>query len=165
MKNRTLSIVWRTVIFGVLIMALGLTFLRAVGTYMTDAFGEGLRTVIILAALFVVWLVHGSTLRSIYRLDNGASFLYLLSAGVLTISGGVGLAYLISLLPTTYIEFNFFANVESTGQERTMFVLGASLFLSVFSSINLKVKNRFFGNFLEFVLIVGAVICLLWLTK
>ena len=67
MKDKDFSILIRAVLFGIALMAIGLVsgliaayFLEKI---LPDLGGE----IAVGFGLFVIWLVHGSTLRSVYR--------------------------------------------------------------------------------------------------
>lgn len=161
MKDKDFSILIRAVLFGIVIMAIGLLSGLMAAHFSAGVLPDLSGQIAVGLGLFVIWLVHGSTLRSIYRLDKNCSFIWLVFAGIATIFGGMVLAALVRLIieKAAGIEFPVLASA-GLGQ-KTLFLLGLALFLSFFSAINLKVKSRFFGNILELILI-GATGFLIW---
>jgi len=157
MKDKDFSILIRAVLFGIVLLAIGLLSGLVAAHFLTRIMPDMGGKIAVGFGLFVIWLVHGSTLRSIYRLDKKSGFFWLVLGGVATILGSVGLAgglrFLIEQLGN--IEFPTLATGD-IGQ-KVLFVTGLAVFLSVFSAINLKVKSRFLGNFLELILILATV--------
>ena len=157
MKDKDFSILIRAVLFGIILMAIGLISGLIAAHFLVKIFPDLGGQIAVGFGLFVIWLVHGSTLRSIYRLDKNRGFISLVLGGVVTILGGVTTAALLRLIIEKLgnIALPTLSTVEN-GQ-KALFLLGLAVFLSIFSAINLKVKSRFLGNFLELVLIVATV--------
>ena len=161
MKDKDFSILIRAVLFGIALMAIGLLsgliaahFLVRILPDLGGEFAVGL-------GLFVIWLVHGSTLRSIYRLDENCGFSWIVLGGITTILGGVASAALLRLIIERLGSIEFPALATANMEQKVLFLSGLAVFLSVFSAINLKVKSRFLGNFLELILIVATVFLIL----
>lgn len=161
MKDKDFSILIRAVLFGIALMAIGLLsgliaayFVVKILPNMGEEFAVGF-------GLFVIWLVHGSTLRSIYRLDENSGFIWIVLGGIVTILGGVGLAAVLRLVIEKFgnIEFPILSTVNV--EQKVLFLTGLAIFLSFFSAINLKIKSRFLGNFLELILIIAAIFLIL----
>ena len=157
MKDRDFSIIIRAVLFGIALMTIGLLsgliaahFLAKI---MPDAAGE----IAVGLGLFVIWLVHGSTLRSICRLDEKSGFVWMVIGGVATILGGVGAASILRLIIEKAADIEFPTVAAGDMGQKVLFLSGLALFLSIFSAINLKVKSRFLGNLLELILIIATV--------
>lgn len=157
MKDKKISILIRAVLFGIVFMAIGLISGLIAAHFLTTIVPDLGAKIAVGLGLFVIWLVHGSTLRSIYRLDENCSFIQIVLAGVATILGGVLFAILLRLIIEKLGGIEFPTLATGTTEQKTLFLAGLSVFLSFFSAINLKVKSRFLGNFLELILIVATV--------
>lgn len=156
MKLQDFSVLLRAVLFGTIFMIIGLLSGLIAAHFVTQILPNMGGKVAVGLSLFVIWLVHGSTLRSIVRLDKNIGFPWIVLAGILTIMGGVGLTHFLRQVieNTAMIEFPILSTADF-GQKALVLTVTA-VFLSLFSAINLKVKSRFFGNFLELILIIAT---------
>ncbi|MGK0364093.1 MAG: hypothetical protein ACI85O_001147 [Saprospiraceae bacterium] len=161
MKDKDFSILIRAILFGIAFMAIGLLSGLIAAHFLVKILPSLGSEIAVGLGLFVIWLVHGSTLRSIYRLDGNSGFIWLVLGGIVTILGGVASAVLLRQLIEKLggIEFPILTTADM-GQ-KGLFLFGLAVLLSFFSAINLKVKSRFLGNFLELILIVFMVLLIL----
>jgi len=157
MKDKDFSILIRAVLFGIAIMAIGLISALIAAYFLVKILPDLGGEIAVGLGLFVIWLVHGSTLRSIYRLDDKSGFLWIVLGGVVTILGGVGFAAVLRLLIEKLGNIEFPTLAAGDMGQKVLFLTGLAVFLSLFSAINLKVKSRFLGNFLELILIIATV--------
>ena len=161
MKDRDFSIIIRAVLFGIALMAIGLLSGLIAAHFLAKILPDTAGKIAIGLGLFVIWLVHGSTLRSIYRLDEKSGFIWMVLGGFATILGGVGAASVLRLIIEKAADIEFPTVAAGDMGQKVLFLSGLAIFLSIFSAINLKVKSRFLGNFLELILII-ATIFLIW---
>ena len=157
MKDKDFSILIRAVLLGIAFMAIGLLSGLIAAHFLVKILPDLSNEIAVGFGLFVIWLVHGSTLRSIYRLDENSGFISIVLGGIATIIGGVVCADLLRRIIEKLAGIEF--PVLATGDmgEKALFLSGLAVFLSFFSAINLKVKSRFLGNFLELFLILITV--------
>ncbi len=161
MKDRDYSIIIRAVLFGIALMAIGLLSGLIAAYFLAQIVPDASGKIAVGLGLFVIWLVHGSTLRSVCRLDEKSGFVWMVIGGVATILGGVGAASVLRLIIERVADIEFPTIAAGDKGQKVLFLLGLAIFLSIFSAINLKVKSRFLGNFLELILIVATVF-LIW---
>jgi len=157
MKDKDFSILIRAVLFGIALMAIGLLSGLLAAHFLVRILPDLGGEIAVGLGLFVIWLVHGSTLRSICRLDDESGFFWMVLGGIATILGGVGLAALLRLTIESLGNIEFPTLAVGDMSQKILFVMGLAVFLSIFSAINLKVKSRFLGNFLELILIIATV--------
>lgn len=156
MKLQKFSILLRAVFFGVLFMVIGLLSALTAAYFSISIMPNAAGKIGVGLSLFVIWLVHGSTMRSIVRLDKNIGFLWIVLGGIVTILGGVGLTGLCRLLIENIVNIEFPILTVAETSQKFIFLTALALFLSLFSVINLKVKSRFLGNLLEFLLIIAT---------
>lgn len=161
MKDKDFSILIRAVLFGIALTAIGLLSGLIAAHFLAKVLPDLSGKIAVGLGLFIIWLVHGSTLRSIYRLDENSGFFWIVLGGVATILGGVGAASVLRLIIEKAADVEFPTVAAGDTGQKVLFLTGLAIFLSFFSAINLKVKSRFLGNFLELILIV-ATIFLIW---
>lgn len=148
------SIVQRTTIIGIILLLslfIGIFFLSdwlvAAFPQLNQAIATGLR-------LLAIWLVITSILRSINSLRPHLGGGILILSG--TVLGGASLLFYWIFLHL-YRSIADLEMVIPFSWERLAFFTGISLLITLFTLINLRIKNRLIGNILE-VLIIAVVI-------
>ena len=143
----------RAIYFGVLLTGIGILSALLASYYMKRIINEFSDELGIGLSLFVIWLVLGSTIRTIYRLEDKISFFRLFVEGAITSILGISLAGLFKYLIEEIMEIEL-TNFDLGTETQVVYILVLSVFLSFFISLNVRMKSRFFGNLLEFLLIV-----------
>ena len=149
------AVLLRASIISAIILGLGLNaviFLAEKFAASTPDFKEKL---IIGLSLFLTWVVLTSTLRSIDKMREGTDAWKFLLAGMIVVIGGVLLRFLFANLIALFVE-NW---PKSLDLSELGFYAVLGFIISLVSMINLKVKNQFLGNVLEF-LVIALVIFL-----
>lgn len=154
-----MRIIRRAILYGITLMLIGVLSALAAAYYLEKIVPTVSHQIGMGLSLFVVWLVLGGTLRSIYRLQRETSFFALIAAGTMTTIVGLGL---VGIAKTALVRL---ANIELITLENAVEVqllnLGLlAVLLSFFITINIKIKNRFIGNLLELLLLFGTVFLL-----
>lgn len=156
------SVVARTIIISSLVLtglSIALLFLQ---DNFAGFFGKYADEAVTGLLLLALWLVVSSTVRSINNLAKGAPSWKLLAGGVLT-------AFFSSLFTVAFLFL--FPNVaksqntqEVTGASGALILVMSALafVISLISLINLRVKNRSLGNLLEFLVIGGSILLLVY---
>ncbi len=161
MTKSEISLLFRAVLFGITLTAIGLVSAQIVGYFLQNAIPGVVGKIVIGLSLFVLWLVHGGVLRSLYRSDADIGFFWLWLSGIATILGGTAAAWLLRNILLKATNLSFPEMTEGSTAQSVYFVTGLAFALALITAINLKVKIRFLGNFLEFILLVVAVFWLL----
>lgn len=154
MTKQQLSIPIKAVIYGILFLVIGLLFCLMVGYYMELLSINGGDNVVVFLGMFVVWLVHGSVLRTIFRLDKGAGFWTLMVSGVLVLAGSIVLSEVIKYVIGHFTTYPLLITIEELGWQEYVALFIIAILLTLVTIINLRIKNRFWGNVLEIVLII-----------
>lgn len=104
------------------------------------------------ANLFGLWLVVSSTIRSLNGLGKQMPGWSFLLAGLLVAFGGIlvqeGIVFLVQYL-------NLELGLKALGFETLPFFLGVGFVAALLSLISLRIRNRFWGNVLEVLIIAG----------
>ena len=161
MKKQEFSLLFRAVLFGITLTAAGLTSALTVGYFLQGAVPLVVGKIVIALALFVIWLVNGSVMRSLYRSDADIGFFWLVISGSATILGGTAAAWLLRNILLKATPLTFPDLIEASSAQGAYFLTGLAVSLAIITAINLKVKYRFIGNFLELVLLIVTVFLLL----
>lgn len=112
--------------------------------------------------LLALWLIVSSTIRSVNNLSRGIETWKLLLGGIITgmVATVLTSAFLI-LFPNIAKSQN---TSEVTGATGGMILVmtGISFIISLIAIINIRVKNRSFGNLLEVLIISSVIAGLIW---
>jgi len=158
-SNAENSIVTRAVIIASFILTGIFIALLFFQDNLTGIFGRFADETTIGLMLFGLWIVVTSTVRSVNNLAKGVSAWKLITVGLLVglVSAVLTTAFLL-LFPTVAKSQNM---AEVTGATGAMILVIAALALviALISIVNLRVKSRALGNFLE-LLIIGALIAI-----
>lgn len=159
------SIIARSVILGSMLLGglfIALMFFQA---GFSKVFGKYADEAVIGLMLLALWLVVGSTIRTIHKLAKKAHTLKLLLSGVL-------IAVIASILVSAFmIVFPEVAKSENMGEVAgatgTMILLNAALafVISLIAVINLRVANKTTGKFFEILVIAGVIIVFIYLAS
>ena len=106
--------------------------------------------------LFALWLVVSSCIRTANSLSPKMHPVKLILMGLLVSIGGF-LAYALFLFihsKAAKIEFNF---LSEGLMGKGIFFLAVAAFLSILVTINLKIKDKFLSNVVEFILIAAVI--------
>ena len=158
MQKTDYTILLRAVLFGVFLTAVGLLGALTAGYFSARVLPTWGGTIAVILGLFVIWLVHGSTVRSVFRLERSTGFIWLVFGGIVTVLAGTALASAVRRLIENQSDVVFPVVSTAAYREKAIFMLGLAVFLSLFSVINIKVKSRFLGNLLELILIVVTLV-------
>ncbi|MBI1227371.1 MAG: hypothetical protein GC192_19220 [Bacteroidetes bacterium] len=112
--------------------------------------------------LLGLWLVVSSTVRSVNNLAKGIQAWKLLLGGLLVglVSAVVTTAFLI-MFPKIAKSQNMAEVTGATGA-MILVIAGLAFIIAMISIINVRVKNRQFGNLLEMLIIGGVIAGLIW---
>lgn len=165
-SNAENSIVTRAVIIASFILTGIFIVLLFFQDNLTGIFGRYADESTIGLMLFGLWIMVTSTVRSVNNLAKGVSAWKLITVGLMIglVSAVLTTAFLL-IFPTVAKSQNM---AEVTGATGAMILVIAALALviALISIVNLRVKSRALGNFLE-LLIIGALIAIAiwWATK
>lgn len=158
------SVMQRTSIFGIIILLalfIGIFFLT---TWLMNLLPKWNIAVLTGLRLFATWLVVTSIVRSISSLREKINGLKLLLAG--TVTTGVALVfYWVFLFAYREITLQKVNDYNSFSWERIGFFTGIGLLISIFTLINLRIKNRLLGNILEVLIIGGIIMGIVYLSQ
>ena len=118
---------------------------------------NGLRTGV---GLIIFWLFVTASVRSLHRLRPDIAFIYAVLTGVATAFFGI-LSFLLILRIVALIWDSGSANLPS--YSILGFYSAAGLIAALFSMIHYRIKNKTLGTILEFVLVIGSALAVVYL--
>lgn len=151
----------RTILLSAVLLAgifIGLFFLEG---KLTQLFGKQVDNVQTGIMLFALWLIVSSGIRSIDRLRRNIAAWKLILAGFLITFIGVIFYTAFLILYPQIAKTGDLGEVADATKGLIIFFSSISLFLAIITVINLRIRNRLFGNILEVLLIVGGIYLLL----
>lgn len=156
------SVLTRSVIIAGILLAAIFIAVLFLQDNLTGFFGQYADEAVVGLMLLGLWLVASSTVRSINNLAKNAPSWKLILGGTLT-------AFFAALLTVAFLIL--FPNVaksqdmqEVTGATGRLIVpiTAIGFVVSLISVINLRVKNRSLGNLLEFFVIGGSILLIVY---
>ena len=149
------NVMLRASVISAIILGLGLNAVIFLAERLAASTPDFKEKLTIGLSLFITWVVLTSTLRSIHKMRSETDAWKFLLAGVIITVGGVLLQFVFANGIALFAEdWPRAFNLKQIGFYGVM-----GFIISLISMINLKVKNQFLGNILEF-LVIAAVIYL-----
>jgi hypothetical protein len=152
------STVTRTIIVASFMLTGLFIFLFFMEAHLGKIFGKYAGEVTTGLMLLSLWLVVGSSIRTVYNLKKSTPGWKLLLAGILTAATS-GLLYAAFLIIYPKVAKSPRA-IEVAGASGMMLLLLTSIafVVSLIAIIHLRVKNKTASNVLEFIIMVGSIL-------
>ncbi|MCP3930073.1 MAG: hypothetical protein GY705_13345 [Bacteroidetes bacterium] len=160
-EKQDYTVIARAVIIAIFLMGLGAIAVNYLERLWAGLFPNYMGQIRTGVMLFILWLVVTSTLRSIDKLNPGSRGWTFVISGAFIALGGFLL----------YNLFLFLVNQFSSTSEllpvwgMIPLFTGIGLILGLISLINLRVKNRKFGNVLEVLVVVAVLFLFLYFVQ